>query len=283
MKLAIGTAQFGLNYGIANASGIVPVLEVEKIIALARLRKIDVIDTAILYGDSEKILGQVGVADFKVVSKLPKINKQPNESIFDWVKFEVEKSLSRLKVNDLYALLLHYPYDLDGHNGDQLYEALNILKKLKYIQKFGVSIYSQKEISYLDRYAFDLVQVPTNPFNRIFLNSFSALKDKNIEIHVRSIFLQGLLLMSKNQLPDNFLQYRQHFNKWHDWLASNDITAIEACVRFSSGLSNVSNYIVGVDGYEQFKEIVEKSELGPINLPESLTIDDEKLINPNNW
>jgi aryl-alcohol dehydrogenase-like predicted oxidoreductase len=118
-KLALGTVQFGLNYGVANKFGIVEPSEVKKIFLLAKKSKINLIDTAIGYGQSEKIIGKIGILDFNFISKLPTI--PPNCSDVDtWVEYNVKNSLLRLGVKSLYGLLLHKPKDLLGSSGKKL-------------------------------------------------------------------------------------------------------------------------------------------------------------------
>ena len=97
MKIALGTAQFGSNYGIANKSGKINYKEAKKILKLAKKNKINTIDTAINYLDSEKILGKIGVRKFNIVTKLPAIPKK-NKNIEKWIRSKIHKSLKRLKI-----------------------------------------------------------------------------------------------------------------------------------------------------------------------------------------
>ena len=125
-RIALGTVQFGMDYGI-NESGKVQLEEVRKILSYARGHQIDTLDTAIAYGDSERVLGEAGVSGCKIVSKLPMIPKKC-KNIEEWVKSSVCGSLERLKVTGLYGLLLHCPGDLFGKFGQKLYSGLRICK-----------------------------------------------------------------------------------------------------------------------------------------------------------
>ena len=126
-KLGLGTAQFGLDYGIANRSGQIKFSDAKNILQLAKQEKIDLIDTAILYGKSEKIIGNIGITDFKFVSKLPNLPID-NENIESWVEDNVQRSLTQLGIKSLYGLLLHRSENLLGKSGKKL---IDVLKKNK--------------------------------------------------------------------------------------------------------------------------------------------------------
>ena len=139
-RLALGTVQFGLPYGIANQAGQVSRTEANAMLQLALANGIDTLDTAIAYGDSETCLGEVGSQGFRVVTKLPALPDNCAD-IGDWVQQQVNASLSRLGVVEVYGLLLHRSEQLLGSNGVELYQALQALKDNGQVQKVGVSIY----------------------------------------------------------------------------------------------------------------------------------------------
>lgn len=149
MKLALGTAQLGLNYGIANRQGQVSVDEAEEaILRHAQSSGMDTLDTAMAYGDSEQRLGVIGVAGWHVVSKLPAI-PDACPDVFRWVATSVQESLQRLQVTSLYGLLLHRPEQLLARDGERLYLALQQLKDDGVVGKIGVSIYDPSELDAL--------------------------------------------------------------------------------------------------------------------------------------
>ena len=195
MKIALGTAQFGLPYGVSNANGIVNSSEVKRILDLASSNSIDMLDTAISYGRSEEVLGSLGVDQFNIVNKLPNIPNSISD-IHKWVNNEVSESLKRLKKSSFYALLLHNPSDLIGNNGQKLIIALEELKKQKIVKKVGVSIYDPNDLDFLTRIMdIDIVQAPINIVDRRLVNTgwLEKLNANGVEIHGRSIFMQGLL------------------------------------------------------------------------------------------
>jgi aryl-alcohol dehydrogenase-like predicted oxidoreductase len=127
-RLALGTAQFGMSYGIANHDGQVTRPAVRSMLDLAAANGIDTLDTAIAYGESEKCLGEVGVQRFKLVTKLPAV-LDGCADVNSWVQEQVAASLDRLCVSVVYGFLLHRPQQLLGSEGKALYQTLQGLKE----------------------------------------------------------------------------------------------------------------------------------------------------------
>lgn len=285
-RLALGTVQFGLSYGIANTSGQVKLDEAANILAYAKNKNLDTIDTAIAYGQSEEVLGQLGIENWNIVSKLPEVPISVN-SIKNWVFEQVSQSIYRLGSQHLYGLLLHRPDQLLGSMGDELYEALISLKQEGLVKKIGVSIYNYEELIEITKcHSFDLVQAPLNIMDRSFVDSgwASRLKDQNIEIHVRSIFLQGLLLMGSER-PVKFSRWHNIWNQWDSWLAMNKISALEACLGYVFSVPEVDKVIVGIESLDQLLEILAAVKYENPNIPPPFWCGpiDPDLINPAKW
>ena len=284
MKLALGTVQFGLKYGVANQTGQVSRSEAKAILQLALAKGIDTIDTAIAYGESESCLGEVGTENFKLITKLPPL---PYESInvAAWVNQQVNESLSRMRVSAVYGLLLHRSDQLLGPNGADLFRSLQTLKDKEKVQKVGVSIYSPDELSALQSYHFDIVQAPFNLLDQRLLSSgwMHRLKDDGVEIHTRSAFLQGLLLMKLANIPTKFEHWSRLWFIWHQWLANRGFDAVEACLAFPRSFCEIDRVIVGVDNVNQFKQILLATDRKSINEFPDLRCEDENLINPAKW
>lgn len=284
-KLALGTVQFGLNYGVANKFGIVKPSEVKKIFLLARKFKINLIDTAIGYGESEKIIGKIGILDFNFISKLPAI--PPNCSDIDtWVEHNIKNSLLRLGVKSLYGLLLHKPRDLLGVSGKQLINALIKIKSKNFVKKIGISIYDPSELDLvMHLMKIEIVQAPLNIIDRRLENSgwMSKLYKAKVEIHARSVFLQGLLLMSKQERPYKFNRWSSLWKIWDEWLKDNKITALEATIQHAISVSEISKVIIGVDTKQQLEQIIiaSKGVLQKTSL--ELNTNDIQLLNPTHW
>lgn len=284
MKLSIGTAQFGMDYGISNYEGKASNKEAERIIGLAREAGISSIDTAIIYGDSEEILGEIGIEGFNVTTKLPKVDFKDNE-ICDWIKKQIYGSLSRLKIDKVDNLLLHNCNDLIGSHGKEIYKTLSNLKKKGIINKIGISAYNPNEIEeIINNYDIDIVQAPLNLLDKRLLSSgcLSKLKKKSIEVHTRSCFLQGLLLMDRDEIPEYFINWGTILNLWHQWLIENKASPIKTCLSFPFSIKEIDKIVVGVNSYDNLKEIIKNIPLLDLQYP-NISSDDEFLINPSKW
>jgi aryl-alcohol dehydrogenase-like predicted oxidoreductase len=285
MRLALGTAQFGIPYGIANHNGQVVRSEVKAILKLGLANGLDMIDTAISYGESEACLGQIGVRDFNVVTKLPALPDNCR-NVSNWVQHQVVESLLRLGENVAYGLLIHSPEQLLGAKGDQLYRAVQKLKEKGLVEKVGISIYSPNILDLLiPQYRFDLVQAPFNLVDRRLHNSrwLHRLKDDGIEIHTRSVFLQGLLLMEEGYIPSNFSIWTNIWHKWHKWLFEHDKMPLKACLDFPLSFPEIDRVIVGVDSKDQLAQIMNAVKFSSTYELPNLQCEDERLINPANW
>jgi aryl-alcohol dehydrogenase-like predicted oxidoreductase len=284
-KLILGTVQFGLNYGIANQTGKVSESDSKNMLQICRTNNIRMLDTAINYGDSEKCLGALGVKTFKIVTKLPSI---PHNciNIKKWVEGQFNESLKRLGVKSVYGFLLHDSDQLLGPHGASLWEAMESLKESGKVKKIGVSIYSPNELDEIFHlYNFGLIQAPFNLVDRRILKSgwMDLLNKNNIELHTRSSFLQGLLLMAKSEIPLKFSPWNLLWNKWQQWQKENDISAVEACLRFPMSFSQIDHVIVGSDSVSQLKQIISSTSFKNVIEFPDLESDDEALINPFNW
>lgn len=284
-RLALGTAQFGLPYGIANKAGQVPRMEAKNMLHLASINGIDTLDTAVAYGTSESCLGELGTQGFRVVTKLPALPDSCAD-VGAWVGTQVASSLSRLGLTRLYGLLLHNPEQLLGPDGSAIYQALRQLKDAGLAQKIGVSIYSPNELEALPlQYRFDLVQAPFNLVDRRLFSSgwMHRLKDDGVEVHTRSAFLQGLLLMTQAEVPARFTIWDDIWKRWHGWLAVHDSSAVQACLAFVLSFAEIDRVVLGADSQIQLAQILRAATSDSKgNLPE-LQCEDETLINPAHW
>lgn len=284
-KLAIGTAQFGLNYGISNNAGTVSAEEITKILEFSKIQKIQTLDTAIAYGNSEVALGANNLDAFQVVTKLPEMPSNI-ESVCHWVADELESSLAKLGVPDVYGFLLHRPQQLLEEKGGHLYTALTRQKELGKVSKIGISVYSPIELlALLDKFEFDIVQIPFNVLDQRLVESgiLLAMKQSGIEVHVRSIFLQGLLLMPSGQRPKKFSRWASLWQKWDAWLHENGITALEGCLRAAMSVPEIDKLVIGVESAKQLQQITEIIYGDPTALPVELSCTDDQLINPGSW
>ncbi len=285
MKLAIGTAQFGTDYGITNQQGCVTEEEVNAILQYAKQSGISMLDTAIAYGDSEKKLGEIGVSDWQIITKLGLLNKS-EKNIAASVNEQVQASLQRLKVDRLYGLLLHNTECLLSNDGQEIYDTLIKLKEIGSVQKVGISIYDPVELDQLcGRYKFDIVQAPLNIFDRRIVESHwdQKLQQQGIELHTRSVFLQGLLLMSAEKRPERFKQWAALWSSWDNWINANGLSFLQACLRYVFSINTVDKIVLGIDSCEQLREIINAVDGELPVLPDELRCNDVQLLNPSFW
>jgi len=283
--LALGTVQFGLPYGISNRTGQIGLDEVASILDDAWSSGLDTLDTAIAYGESEQRLGEIGVNQWRVISKLPAL---PSGSVdaASWVNDSVKGSLNRLKINRLSGLLLHQPQNLLSSQGGVLYDAMVVLKERGLVEKLGVSIYSPDELDALwPHYQFDLVQAPFNIMDRRLATSgwLTRLHQAGTEVHIRSVFLQGLLLMDEVKRPAKFNYWHTMWEQWHCWLENQALTPLQACLGFALAQPEIDRVVVGVDSLKQLKEIFTSVGMKTVMPPEVLMSKDLDLINPSHW
>ena len=285
MKLALGTAQFGLDYGVANKSGQVPLDQAGRMIHDAWHLGFDTLDTAITYGDSESRLGQIGITDWRVITKLSSLPDMVDD-IATWVEAEVTKSMTRLGVARLQGLLLHRPLELLSPSGADLYRAMVVLRERGLVSQIGISVYGPEELDALfSAFRFDLVQAPLSIVDRRLADSgwLQRMVCDGIEVHVRSVFLQGLLLMESSARLPAFRRWQPLWQAWDVWLAESGLSPLAACLRYVESQLEVSRIVVGAGSSAQLKEIVAACA-GPLpSLPNNLQCDDPNLLVPSNW
>jgi len=284
-RLALGTAQFGLPYGISNRDGQTSRAECASILDLARQAGIATLDTAAAYGNSESVLGELGVADLRVITKLPAVPEHC-PSVSAWVETQLDDALSKLRISCLDGILLHRPAQLTAPYGQELFQALLEQQARGKAREIGISIYGPQELDTLPSHMrFGIVQAPLNILDTRLAKSgwVERLKDSETELHARSIFLQGLLLMSTSQRPGQFDRWRPIWRNWDDWLTATGLSALQACLRYALSLSWPDKLVIGVNSAAHLTEILiaARGDLPP--LPTSLRCDDPDLLNPSRW
>ena len=284
-KLALGTAQFGLKYGLANMADKVPSDMVAQLLKIASACDITMLDTAIAYGYSEQVLGRYNLTKFEIVSKLPAVPSDCS-NVEEWVLEQTIASLKRLKTNKLHDLLLHRPAQLLETNGEKIYKSILKLKEQGMVDQIGVSVYGPDELSELiKRFDFDVIQAPMNIFDRRMENTgmLKHLKKIGVTIHIRSAFLQGLLLMPSDKIPVYFAPWASLIKQYHQWLNQQSLSPLQACLSYLNQHSDIDKIIVGVDDIWQMKQIIAAIDAPIADMPDFLQSVDEGLINPSRW
>ncbi|MBU2892937.1 aldo/keto reductase [Colwellia sp. D2M02] len=288
MKIALGSVQFGCNYGISNQLGQVSHTEIGNILALAKQHNITVIDTAPAYGDSESRLGRQSIAsDFNFVSKIAP-DCEPQHIIAS-----CQHSLAQLKTKQLSALMLHHGKQLLGVNGDNIYQELVIAKQQQLTAKIGCSVYSAQEaITLSKKFPLDIVQIPANIFDQgIFANNaLQQLAEQKIEVHIRSLFLQGVIFLEPAALPPALKPLRiklKHLNTLAQQQNNHDITTAKIAVALAPFIkeSTINKLVIGCCSTGELQQIITAYELA-----KTITYDfsqfaeaDENIINPSRW
>ncbi len=282
-KLALGTVQFGLDYGINNKVGKVPESEVFAILDYAKKIGINTLDTASSYGESEKVLGQYfvkrGSDNLQIVSKFAEAAN---------VLSDIKTSLQNLKTNRLYAYLLHHFESLKQQ--PDLYKEMVKLREEGLTQKIGFSLYYPHELQYLlDRsIPFDLVQVPYNIFDQRFLPYFAKLKKEGKEIHVRSAFLQGLIFKNPSDIPPYLQDMKKKLEKLHQLSLESEIPLAAMALNFCTSNPYIGKVVIGVDSLKNLQDNFSdlSHQQAVVNLISELLglrEDNEELILPINW
>ena len=282
-RIVLGGAQLGLPYGILNGGETLSREEVARILDTAAGHGIDAIDTAIAYGQSESVIGETAQNRFKIISKLPPIPLDVS-NVSQWVRTQVDASLSRLKCTSLDALLLHRPQDLTGQHGSELYAAIGSLKIEKIIRRFGISIYAPEELpGIIGTFDIDVVQAPLNVFDRRILGVIDQLTALNIEVHVRSVFLQGVLIAKPENRPQRFQPWSEHFARFDEWVLSSGVSAMACCLGFALQQSGVAKLVIGATSSESLAEIMTSIPNTHLEVPAHLQSSIEQLIDPRVW
>ena len=291
MKLGLGTAQFGMDYGVSNKQGQTPPHEVENILALADEAGIDVLDTAAGYGNSESVLGKALPANhhFRIVTKSPVFKSDKiNASHADTLISVFNRSLENLRQDSLYALLIHDADDLLAPGGELLIEAMRKLAASGRVKRIGVSVYTANQVErLLGLFTPDVVQIPINPFDQRLIVSghLEKLKNLGVEIHARSIFLQGLLLLEPRSLPSYFEPIKEHFKQYLRFIHMNGLTKLQAAMLFVTQIQQLDKILLGVCSTGQLVEILNVFKSLPEQMIDmsDLAISDERYVNPAKW
>lgn len=256
MKLVLGSANLGTNYGLFKNK--ISLKEFKKIEKLVLLSKINFIDTATSYVNSEKIIGDSKLKNLNIITKIKLPNKK-NTYIKNWALKEISKSLNKLKIKKIYGILIHNHKDLLGKYGREYLLSLQDLKRKKIVKKIGISIYNTEEIKKIwNFWKPDIIQVPINPIdNRILdLGWINILKKFKVKIFARSIFLQGLLINEHSFLKIN-KNHKSLLNKFKNWCCKNNISLIKGCLNFVRQFKKIDYLVVGYNNYDQLREIID--------------------------
>jgi aryl-alcohol dehydrogenase-like predicted oxidoreductase len=282
MKIIIGTVQFGLNYGVNNQNGIPNDKEVEEIFDLAKKSSIDSLDTAPAYGNAQQRIGKLSQNQFNIVTKFPKINS------FDELAESFNNTLKALNSEKVYGFIAHDAGTLIDN--PKYWNMLLALKQEEKIQKIGYSLYNPHQLNQLLEIGLipDLIQIPYNILNRSFEKYFEVLKEMGTEIHVRSVFLQGLFFMNPNSLPKKLESLSSVLNELDNISQKLETNIGSLALNFVAQNTNIDAVVLGVESTKQLRNNLRMLEsylnfVSVRNQIDLIRVDNEELLNPANW
>lgn len=288
-RLGLGTVQFGLDYGVSNDYGKCDRQEVGRILGEAERLGIRVLDTAPSYGDAEEAIGRFvqNNDSFQIVSKTrPLATSSVGDREVTGLIEDFESSCHRLARRSLFGFMIHHAEDLLKPGGQRLWTAMQRLRDEERVSKIGVSVYDAVQIdAVLNRFEIDLVQLPLNVFDQRLIGSghLQKLKEKGVEIHARSIFLQGLLLMDPAQVPVHFDGVRLHIERYHHELKERQVSLTAAALNFVRSVVEIDKILIGVVSVDQLRENVDAYQ-NPVEMDyRSYALDDPAILNPQHW
>jgi hypothetical protein len=284
-EIILGSANFNQIYGITK--NFIKKKEIKRSFNLALKNNIRIIDTSPLYNKSEKIIGLLNNDKFKIISKIPKIPRNiKKKNIKKWVKLKVSNSLKNLKIKKFECLLLHNVDSLLSKNGNEIYKNIKNMKTIGLTNKIGISIYDFNILDkILKKFKFDLIQAPFNILDQRLVTTgwLKKLKKRKIKVYVRSIFLQGILLLKHNQLPEKLKKLNKNLIIWENWLKKNKFKPLQVCISFVLNQRQLDGIVVGYNNKNQLNQILKQKKMkSSFSIP-NLNIRNRKLIDPRKW
>ncbi len=283
MRIALGTVQFGLAYGISNQSGRTPLKEVAAILDYARTAGIAMLDTAAAYGDAEAVLAKLDARarGFSIISKTARL-AQGLEAVLARARDSVQR-LGR----PLEALLVHSAGDLALPDGPALWQGLQELKARGEVLRTGISAYAADTVLDLARrFQPDLMQVPVSVVDQRLHRdgTLSALAAQGVEIHARSLFHQGLIFVDPAHLPPKLAEKRAEVEALQGRIAASGLNPLALALAFACSVPAIAVAVVGVTRQSELQAIVAAAQAPqPDGDFAGYAIDDPLLLDPTRW
>lgn len=293
-RLVLGTAQFGLAYGISHDGGPVPMWEVENILLAARDARIVTLDTAAAYGESESALGRLGHVStaFEIITKtLPVRSDDLTSADLRAIDNGFRRSLSRLKREKVSVLLAHEAADLLAKNGERLWELMEGFRAEGLTGRLGVSAYDASQIAaVLERFPVEVMQIPINVFDQRLVEdgTLRRLAERGVEVHARSLILQGLLLMTETEVAVRLPVALSAFRRWQVACANANIRPLTAALGFGLARPEIARIVVGVHSHQHLAECLAAAKHAMTShRPQldwaNLACDDLDIVDPRRW
>lgn len=287
MKLGLGTAQFGLDYGLTNAAGRVPERDVAAILSEAAQSGVCYIDTAPAYGRAESVLGRLlpRQAPFRIISK----TRHFNDDVIDpgVVRADLETSLRAIRRRHVHGLLAHRADDLLGRWGERLWAVMEQMKADGLANRIGVSVYTPDQADALmQRFPLDIIQLPLSLLDqRMSLGGqLERLKARGVEIHARSLLLQGVLLSNPEALPPFLSPLKPRLDALAVAARDCDCGIMDLALAFVRLLGRVDVAVLGVTRRRELRALIAAMQRPiPALHFAPFAVDDINLIDPRAW
>lgn len=282
-KIVLGTVQFGLNYGINNISGKPCRGKVFGILDEAYNKGIRYLDTAETYGNAIEIIGQYHKQTNNRFKVLSKFKNAENNTLYN----NVSKTLETLSIPKFEV----YSYHSFKEYVDKIHLRDDILK-LKHaglIEKIGISIYTNQEFDYVIKdKEINVIQLPYNILDNdnIRGNLIEKAKNNHKEIHVRSVFLQGVFFLNINNLPSKLGPLRKYLLRIMEYCKDKNITIDKLALNYVLQNSNIDKVILGVDSKEQLQaniDMIDELNESILFIDQEISVLEKELLNPVNW
>ena len=291
-ELALGTAQFGLAYGITNKDGQITEIAAKQLLNCAQTAGINFLDTAQAYGNAELVLGRTmpNKNTFKIISKLPSQTGKHfgEESKKQWQR-ALETSLERLSVSSLDALLLHNAGDLARADKQPLLDWLLDIQDKGLVQRLGVSIYEERDLEGVPLNLLQLVQLPCSLYDQRFIQhgTVRSLIDQGIAVHARSIYLQGLLVTASSQWPETMNpSFRNHHRALEAFANEKCKSLVEMAVGWIRALDLFEAAVIGITCMKELQVLTDAWQATPPWLQVDTTgwaWEQAKDLDPRQW
>lgn len=284
-RLAIGTVQFGTSYGVSNTAGQVPQAEAGAILADAAARGVDLLDTAPAYGEAEEVLGRLRplTEAFRIVTKTLGLR----EGGLGGVLGGARASLERLGRRQGDVLLVHAAADLRTADGPALWQALRSLQGEGLYRAIGISAYVDDDpLDLAARFRPDVMQLPVSFLDQRLVKdgALSRLADLGIEIHARSVFLQGLVFLDPARLPPRLAHAAPLLEERAFRIAAARASTLSAALHFALNRPEIARIVVGVTSLSEWREVAATAAGAAPDLAwDALAIDDPLLLSPARW
>lgn len=297
-RIALGTAQFGLDYGITNVGGRLGDDAAREVLRAAEAHGWTLLDTAGGYGDSEERLGallrgQTGTS-WEIITKTPAANKE-NFAPHDLAPFQAAWAASRSRLgvspDQPHALLVHHADDLLVPGSERLHDWLLSLREESVGPRIGVSVYDDAQIDALfSRYGgrarpFDIVQLPASIADQRLVRGATAetLRRMGVEVHARSLFLQGLLLAAPEFAESRFPGRGEWVRRLQAWAGGHGLTPVQACVSFFRSSPSLGVAVIGVTNAQELRQIAQAFATAPVLDWGEWADNDPRWVDPRRW